>query len=102
MIYKRQDHWHLDVTVNGVRYREALNTTDRREAKDLEKKRIAEISQGKGASNAGKEFARRSFSAAADQFLDDRKPHVSERTHQLERNLFYPLRRAFGETPLRR
>jgi integrase len=102
MIYKRNDYWHLDVTVHGVRYREALGTTDKREAKDLEKKRIAEISQGKGASNAGKEFARRSFNAAADQFLEERKPHVAERTHQLERNLLYPLRRAFGEAPLRR
>ena len=102
MIYKRNGHWHLDVTVHGVRYREALNTRDKREAKDLEKKRIAEISQGKGASNSGKEFARRSFNAAADQFLEERKPHVAERTCQLERNLLYPLRRAFGETPLRR
>jgi integrase len=102
MIYKRNGHWHLDVTVHGVRYREALGTTDRREAKNLEKRRVAEISQGKGASNVGKDFARRSFSLAADQFLEERKPHVAESTCQLERNLLYPLRRAFGETPLRR
>src|ERR1700722_2398153 len=25
MIYKRTGHWHLDVTIHGVRYREALN-----------------------------------------------------------------------------
>ena len=31
MIIKRQKHWHMDVGVNGVRYREALHTTDRRE-----------------------------------------------------------------------
>jgi|GEM_PF-3676401 len=31
MIYKRIGHWHLDVTIHGVRYREALNTTDKRQ-----------------------------------------------------------------------
>ena len=30
MIYKRGKHWHMDAMVNGVRYREALNTTDKR------------------------------------------------------------------------
>ena len=36
MIYKRTGHWHLDVTIHGVRYREALNTTDKRQAKELD------------------------------------------------------------------
>jgi len=48
----------MDLTVNGVSYREALDTTDRREAVALEKKRVGEIQQGKGASKAGREFAR--------------------------------------------
>jgi len=95
MIYKRGGYWHLDVTVHGVRYREALDTTDRREASMLEKKRVGEIQQGKGASLTGRAFARKSFGAAADQFLEDRKPHISERTHQLERNLLSPLRKVF-------
>ena len=50
----------------------------------LEKKRVGEIQQGKGASLIGRAFARKSFGTAADQFLEDRKPLVSERTHQLE------------------
>ena len=58
----------MDVTVNGIRYREALNTTDRREATRLEKKRVAEIQAGKGASKSGREFARKPFNEA-DQFL---------------------------------
>jgi hypothetical protein len=49
-IYKRGGHWHFDVTIHGVRYREALNTTDKRQGKELEKNRIAEIKQGKNAS----------------------------------------------------
>jgi tetrahydromethanopterin S-methyltransferase subunit F len=43
MIYKRNKQWHMDAMVNGVRYREALHTTGRREASGLEKKRLAEI-----------------------------------------------------------
>jgi hypothetical protein len=37
MIYKRHKLWHLDVTIHGVRYCEALDTSDRREALALEK-----------------------------------------------------------------
>jgi integrase len=97
MIYKRGGNWHMDAMVNGVRYREALHTTDKREASGLEKKRIAEIQQGKGASKTGREFARKPFSAAADQYLEERKPHTAERTNQLERNLLRPLRKFLGE-----
>jgi len=102
MIYKRGGYWHLDVTVHGVRYREALDTTDRREALALEKKRVAEILAGKAASKSGREFARKPFSEAAKLFLEDRKGHVSERTLQFERERLKPLSAFFGEMPLRR
>jgi hypothetical protein len=102
MIYKRQGHWHLDVTIDGVRYREALDTTDRREAKEREKDRIAAIKQGRGASKSGREFARRTFSEAATVYLEERKPHVSERTMQFEKERLKPLGKHFGEKPLLR
>ena len=102
MVYKRKGYWHLDVTMNGVRYREALNTTDKREAKDLEKNRVAEIKQGKGASKTGREFARKPFSEAAIVYLEERKPHVSERTMQFEKERLKPLCKHFGEHPIRR
>jgi hypothetical protein len=73
MIIKRRKHWHMDVGVNGVRYREALHTTDRREALALEKKRIAEIQTGKGASKTGRQFARLPFGSPADLFTDQRR-----------------------------
>jgi integrase len=101
-VYKRGGNWHMDVTIHGVRYREGLDTTDRREALGLEKKRVAEIQAGKAASKGGREFARKQFSEAADQFLEGRKPHVAARTYQLERNLLRPLRKFFGQVPLRR
>jgi len=47
MIYKRGNQWHMDVMILGFRYRESLGTTDRREALGIEKKRVAEIQQGK-------------------------------------------------------
>ena len=100
MIYKRGKHWYMDVTVNGVRYREALDTTDRREAPNLEKKRVGEIQAGKGASKSSRDFARKPFTTAADQFLEDRKPHVADRTYVLERNLLSPLRKFFGDRML--
>ncbi|HXS96457.1 MAG TPA: tyrosine-type recombinase/integrase [Candidatus Limnocylindrales bacterium] len=102
MIYKRKGHWHLDVTMHGVRYREALETTDKRVAKELEKKRIAEIDQGKGASKTGRAFARKPFSEAVAAYLEERKPHVAERTMQFETERLKPLTKHFGEKPLLR
>jgi len=102
MIYKRGEYWHVDVTVHGVRYREALDTTDRREALALEKKRVAEILAGKAASKSGREFARKPFSEAAKLFLEARKPHVAGRTIQFERERLKPLTKFFGGNPLLR
>ena len=101
MIYKRNGHWHLDVTIHGVRYREALNTTDKRQAKELEKNRIAEIKQGKNASKTGREFARNPFHEAVKVYLEEREPHVSERTLQFETERLGPVKH-FGEKPLLR
>lgn len=81
MIYKRSGRYYLDVTIQGVRYREALNTTDRRQAKELEKNRIAEIKQGKGASKSGREFARKQFSEAGAVYLEANRTSQSERSN---------------------
>lgn len=90
------------MTIQGVRYREALDTTDKRQAKELEKDRIAAIKQGKGASKSGREFARKPFSEAAAVYLEERKPHVSERTVQFEKERLKPLCKHFGESSLLR
>jgi hypothetical protein len=47
-------------------------TTDKRQAKELEKDCIAAIKQGRGASKAGREFARNAFSDAAAVYLEER------------------------------
>src|SRR6266487_4010196 len=102
MVYKREGYWHLDVTIHSVRYREALHTTDKREASALEKKRVSEIQQGKGASKTGRDFARKAFGEAAKLYQEERRPHVAERTMQFERERPVPLCAAFGEKPLLR
>src|SRR5512132_4056228 len=99
-IYKRGKLWHMDVMVHGVRYREALDTTDRREALSLEKNRISEIQQGKGVSPSGKAFARKRFSDAADDWIEDRKGHIAERSIQFEKERLKPLREYFAEKTL--
>ena len=48
MLYKRANTWHMDVTVNGVRYRQSLKTSDKRKASALEKSRIAAIETATG------------------------------------------------------
>jgi hypothetical protein len=96
MIYKRGKQWHMDATIRGERYRESLCTSDGREALNLEKKRIAEIQQGKAAPAADREFARLLFGEAADAFLRERPGHVSERSVQFEKERLKPLREFFG------
>jgi integrase len=97
MIYKRGSQWHMDVMILGVRYRESLSTTDRREALGNEKKRVAEILQGKAATPADREFARMPFAEAAEAFLKERPGHVSERSIQFEKERLKPLKEFFGD-----
>lgn len=97
MVYKRGSQWHMDVMVRGVRYRESLATTDRREALGTEKKRIAEIQQGKATTGADREFARLPFGEAAEAFLKERPGHISKRSIQFEKERLKPLCEFFGE-----
>ncbi|MBS1829165.1 MAG: site-specific integrase [Acidobacteria bacterium] len=100
MIYKRGKNWHMDVMVNGERYREALHTTDRREALAIEKKRVAEFQQGKTHSAADRDFARSPFHEAATAFVEERVGHVAPRTIQFEKERLKPLAEFFGNKHL--
>jgi len=101
VIYKRGKHWHMDVTVDDGRYREALNTTDRREALAKEKDRIADIKAGKVAAPAGRAFSRLGFTEAAKIYQQEREGKVAERTTQFEAERLKPLQRYFGDRALR-
>lgn len=101
-VFKRGGRFYMDATIQGARHREALETTDHREAKTKAQDRLVEIKAGKGASKSGKDFARKPFGEAAEVFIEERRVHVSERTHQLDRERLRALRVYFGKTPLSR
>ena len=87
-LWKRGKTWWADVTVNGQRYRESLHTTDRREAKNVEKELVAKIQAGKVGSPTGKAYARLPFNEAADIYVRERVDRVAERTIQFETQRF--------------
>ena len=84
-IYKRGKLWHMDVMVDGVRYREALETTDRREASSLERIGSQRYSRARELPRQVNR-ARKRFSDAADAWVEDRKGHIAERSIQLIKN----------------
>jgi hypothetical protein len=81
--------------------RESLHTTDRREAIESERTRIGEIKAGKGVSKRGRAFGELAFENAADVFVEERKPRVSERTTRLEMERLRPLRAFFSAKQLK-
>jgi hypothetical protein len=101
MVYRRGENYHLDVMVDGVRYREALRTTDRREARAREKERIAEIKAGKVAAPAGRAFSRLPFTQAFVVYQEERRGKVAERTERFEAERSKPLKHFFGDRIVR-
>src|SRR5262249_16040229 len=93
-------YW-ADFTVNGSRYRVPLHTTDEREAKRLEKERIAGASAGLLAPS-NQQFVRLAFSEAADRYLADRAAALAPRSLVTERERLKAVRNFFGGTPLAR
>src|SRR5262245_56181715 len=90
----------MDATVDGVRYREPLKTQNWKEAKDKEKARLVEISQGRvGARGPA---ARQTFRTAADAYIEERALHLAEKSCRTDRERSQPLRKAFGDLPLKK
>ena len=101
-LWKRDQTWWADVTVNGRRYRESLKTTDRREARNLEKDLVAKIQAGQVGSPSGKAYARLPLWQAAEIYIAERLNRVAERTIQFEQERLKPLQKRLGSTPLSR
>jgi integrase len=93
-LFKRYSVWWLDVSINGQRIRESLNTTDKREAKGLANKRITEAEQGKR-TQAGVSFARLGFGEAADRYIERRRLELSPPTLVKEKQSLVKLREFF-------
>jgi integrase len=85
-LVKRGKTWHTHFFVDGVRYRQSLETGDWREAQAKEKLLITEAAQGNlSASHQG--FAKLAFTQAADSYFNGRKLELGESSQKKERQL---------------
>jgi hypothetical protein len=100
-LFKRNKIWWTDFSVNGVRYRQSLDTTDWRQAQADEKDLIADATKGKLAP-ASKKFARLAFGEAADRYLENRRLELSDRSYKKEHQLLVEPRRYFASIAVMR
>ena len=83
---KRGKTWHTDFFVDGQRFRQSLDASDRRKALAEEKNLIAAAKQGK-LSASSEDFARLMFEDAAGKYLLSRTSELAESSQQKERQL---------------
>jgi hypothetical protein len=85
-LVKRGKTWHTHFFVDGVRYRQSLETGDWREAQSKEKILIAQAAQGiLSASHKG--FGKLAFAQAAESYFSGRKLELRESSQKKERQL---------------
>ena len=95
-LVKRGKTWHTHFFVDGQRFRQSLDTSDWREAQAKEKELIAAAKAGK-LSATKQQFARLTFREAAEQFLQDRSPHLAPLSIRTERERAKVVNRTLGE-----
>ncbi len=98
-LFKRNKTWWTDFSVNGVRFRMSLQTTDWREAETRQKEKITQATLGKIVPSS-QQFARLAFTQAAERYLDGRKLELSDRSIKKERQLLLQPCKFFAVTPL--
>lgn len=91
-LYRRNGKYYTDFSLNGQRYRQTLETTDRREAIQRERDLIAQAKQGKLAGRLT-DLARVSLTEAFDRYLVERQIEISNARH--ESDCSKPLRAFF-------
>jgi hypothetical protein len=102
-LWKRGKHYWLDTVVHGERHREPLGTTDWREARDLEKTRIAELQQRPpDPTKRARKFSTLTVTAAIDLYADERRSQVSPRMAAWWKEMGRPLAAFFGDKALRK
>jgi integrase len=95
-LVKRGKTWHTHFFVDGVRYRQSLETGDWREAQAKEKELITQATQGNlNASRQG--FAKLAFAEAADSYFNGRKLELGESSQKKERQLLVKPREFFQQ-----
>jgi integrase len=93
---KRNGTYHCDFMVNGQRYRQTLETGDRREAVQREHDLVARSKQGALASGVTAEFSRTLFAQAVDKYLAERSIRVINATARQEGSHFKQMRAFFA------
>ena len=102
-LWKRGKQYWFDAVVHGERHREPLGTTDWREAKDLEKKRLAELQKRPpDPTKRAHKFSALSIADAIAVYAGDRRSQVSERTVAWWKENAIPLVAFLGDKPLRK
>ena len=102
-LWKRGKQYWLDAVVNGERHREPLGTTDWRQAKDLEKKRIAELQKRPpDPTKRAQKFSSLPIDIAIEQYSEDRRAQVSDRMMAWWKENARPLVAFFGDKALRK
>lgn len=95
-LVKRGKTWHAHFFVDGVRYRQSLETGDWREAQSKEKMLIAQATQGiLNASDKG--FGKLAFAQAAESYFSGRKLELRESSQKKERQLLVKPREFFRQ-----
>jgi integrase len=93
-LVKRGKTWHTDFVIDGQRFRQSLHTSDWRKAQSEEKKLIEQAVRGQLRATSAA-FARLLFEDAAEQYLDARKPELSESSQKKERQLLVKSKEFF-------
>ena len=100
-LVKRGKTWHTHFFVDGQRFRQSLDTSDWRQAQAKEKELIAAAKAGSYlATKQG--FARLTFREAAEQFLQDRIPHLAPLSVRTERERAKRVNVNFGDVQVSR
>jgi integrase len=102
-LWKRGKQYWIDTVVHGERHREPLGTTDWREARALEKKRIVELQQRPpDPTKRARKYSNLTVATAIDQYASERRSQVSPRMVTWWKEMGRPLAAFFGDTPLRK
>ncbi len=98
VVYKRGDYYWADFAVNGQRFRLPLKVTNKQEAANVEKAKIAEA-QSHGGLLPSK-TSKLSVSDAGEVYFQGRGTEVSASTIRLEADAFKQVKRHLGHSAL--
>jgi integrase len=101
-LWKRGRQYWMDVTVNGQRWREPLGTSDWREARALETRRVAELARRPpDPARRRQTFSALDVKSAIDAYAEERRCQVSPRMVAYWKENARPLAAFFGDIKLR-